>query len=485
MTPKVLLRHCATYDPKRIKEILLEGMDILEVHPTGRILVKPNLVMPHARFFAGCYTRPEFMDGLLDALKTRGNGITDLAVGERAGITIPSRYAFAEAGYPRILRKHQVRAEYFDENPSVPIALKHPAALRPLIYIPEAIPRSEFFVNAPKFKIHAWLKVTFSLKNMVGIQDDAHRLIDHNFNLTTKVVDLQEVIQPGLIAIDGIEAGEYSEIAPSSFPLHLIVMGTNPVAVDSVCTHIVGLDPAEVEYIRLAHERGYGPIDLAEIQILGDVSLAEAQQRAEGIRLGGTRVDEFLARSQNLKVYLGPPPQRDYCPGGCPGAVLEATQIVEVFQPRMRDEIRPVSFIIGAYQGEIEARPGEKVIALGDCACWSGKISGIGRQPIAVDIPSVFKSHAQRDLHTAYAKDALRKSTDIILTILRQYRRPVIIVRGCPVPILEVTNILALLGGTANPSMQPAIFPKFVYFVIVSKFMRMFNRMARKTGAKS
>ena len=57
--------------------------------------------------------------------------------------------------------------------------------------------------------------------------------------------------------------------------------------------------------------------------------------------------------------------------------------------------------------------------------------------------------------------------------------------RGCPVPILEVTNILALLGGTANPSMQPAIFPRFVYFVIVSKIMRMFNRIAHKTGAKS
>lgn len=485
LKPKVILRHCATYDPKRIKEILLEGMELLGVHPTGRTLVKPNLVMPHARFFSGCYTRPEFMDGLLGALKARGSEITDLAVGERAGLTIPSRYAFVEAGYLPILHKHQVRAEYFDEKPSVPFALKHPAALRPLIYVPEAIPRSEFFVNAPKFKIHAWLKVTFSLKNLVGIQDDAHRLIDHNFNLTSKVVDLQEVIQPGLIAIDGIEAGEYSEIAPSSFPLHLIVMGKNPVAVDSVCTHVVGLDPTDVEYIRLAHERGYGPINLAEIEILGDVSLAEAQQRARGIRLGGTRVDEFLVGSQNLKVYLGPPPQRDYCPGGCPGAVLEATQIVEVFQPRMRDEIRPISFIIGTYQGEIKTRPGEKVVALGDCACWSGKIYGERRQPVQVDIPSVYKPHSQRDPRTAYAKDALRKSTDIIMTMLRQYRQSVIIVRGCPVPILEVTNILAFLGGAANPSMQPAIFPRFVYFVIVSKLMRMFNRIARKTGTKA
>jgi uncharacterized protein (DUF362 family) len=475
MIPKVILKHCESYDPQRIKAILLDGMDELGVRPQGRTLIKPNLVMPHKRYFSGCYTRPEFMDGLIDAIKTRGEGITDLAIGERSGITIPSRYAFAEAGYLPVLRKHRVRAEYFDEKPSVQFPLKHPQALRSFVYIPQAITKSDFLVNAPKFKIHAWMKVTFALKNLIGIQDDAHRLIDHDFTLPSKIVDLQEVIQPGFIAIDGIEAGEYSEIAPSSFPLHLIVMGINPVAVDAVCTHIVGLDPLDVEYIRLASARGYGPIDLDEIEILGDVPLAEAQKRAEGIRLGGVRVDQFLEKSRNLRVYLGPPPQRNYCPGGCPGAVLEAIQIVEVFQPKMREEIRPLSFIIGGYQGEIIPQPREKIVALGDCACWSGTINGF-----QVHIPSIYKPHSQRDPHKARAKDALRKSIDIMATILRQNRQPVVVVRGCPVPVLEITNILSLMGGTTNPSMNPDILPRFVFFVFLSKIMRTFNRITRK-----
>lgn len=475
MRSKVILKHCASYDPEGIETILLAGMDALGVRPQGRTLVKPNLVMPHPRHFAGCYTRAEFMDGLLGAIGDRSEKITDLAVGERSGITIPSRYAFFEAGYPRVLRKHGVRAEYFDEQPSVPVPLKNPAALRPFVYIPEAITHCDTLINAPKFKIHAWLKVTFALKNLIGIQDDAHRLIDHDFTLTSKIVDLQEVIQPGFIAIDGIEAGEYSEIAPSSYPLHLIVMGTNPVAVDSVCTHIVGLDPAEVEYIRLAAERGYGPIDLEAIEILGDVSLAEAQQRTRGIRQGAVRVDQFLGENSNLRVHLGRPPERDYCPGGCPGAVLEATQIVEVFQPEARKEIRPLSFIIGAYQGTIQPQPGEKVVALGDCACWSGAIDGE-----QVNIPSIYKSHAQRDPHQARAKDALRKSIDIMIAMIRQRKSTVMVVRGCPVPVLEVTNMMALLGGTVNPSMQADILPHFMYFVLLSKFMRFLNWIGRK-----
>ena len=89
-------------------------------------------------------------------------------------------------------------------------------------------------------------------------------------------------------------------------------------------------------------------------------------------------------------------------------------------------------------------------------------------------------SHAQRNLPKAHSKDALRKSIVIIATILRQRRQPVIVVRGCPVPILEVTNIFSLLGGTVNPSMSPDIMPRFIFFVILSKIMRMFNQITLK-----
>jgi hypothetical protein len=69
---------------------------------------------------------------------------------------------------------------------------------------------------------------------------------------------------------------------------------------------------------------------------------------------------------------------------------------VEVFQPRAREEIRLLSFLVGAYQGQIHPKTGEKVVALGDCACWSGEIEG--KQ---VDISSVYKPHLLRDLSQA------------------------------------------------------------------------------------
>ena len=468
MRQQVILSHCDEYDPQRIATILSEGMAALNVQPHGHVLVKPNLVTPHRRFFAHSFTRPEFMDGLLQAVRAHGADITGLSVGERSGMGIPSRLAFANAGYLPVLRRHRARVVYFDEEPSVPIRLNHPQALRSLIYVPRPVTRCEFLVNAPKFKAHSLLKVTFALKNYIGLQDDAHRLIDHDHKLAVKIADLQEVVSPGFIALDAIVAGEYCEMAPHPFPLGLIIMGVNPVAVDAVCTHIAGLDPAEVNYISLAAERGYGPMDLAEIDVTGDVTLGEAQMRARGFRLTLDRVDRYLNGRSNLTAYVGPPPDADgYCSGGCPGALLETTQVLEAFQPDVLYQVRPMSFIIGAYQGEIKPREGEPVLALGDCAQWSGQICGQ-----KVEIGSVYVPREQRDPHRAQAKDAAGKVLGALANLLGQRGQAVIRVRGCPVGVMELSMYFSLLGKTASPNLHPQVFPSFSYHYIIHKIAR-------------
>ncbi|MBT7888400.1 MAG: DUF362 domain-containing protein [Deltaproteobacteria bacterium] len=90
---------------------------------------------------------------------------------------------------------------------SVPFQLKHPDAPREEIYVPRAISETDFLINLPRLKAHPWTRLTMSLKNFIGIQDDAHRLIDHNQFLEHKIADLQEVIQPRFIAMDAIVAG--------------------------------------------------------------------------------------------------------------------------------------------------------------------------------------------------------------------------------------------------------------------------------------
>jgi uncharacterized protein (DUF362 family) len=325
---KVILRHCEAYDPKVIQKIVREGMETLGLRPHGRTLLKPNLVAA-GELFEHAHTRAEFIEGVLLALKDRDEGkTTEIAVGERCAITIPTRLVYAESGVDKVIERTGVKRYCFDEVPQVEIPMTHEGRLRDSMFTPEPIAKADFFVNCPKLKAHPWTTVTFSMKNYIGIQDDRHRLIDHDHALNRKVADLQYIIQPQFIAIDAIIAGEGRMLTPIPRKLDLIVMGNNQVAIDSVCCRIIGVDPHGVEHIQLAHERGFGPIEDRDIQISGDVTVEVAKQRAKGFQVGLIRVEKYFEGTSIFAYSGGAPGQDDssYCWGGCPGVMEEVIE---------------------------------------------------------------------------------------------------------------------------------------------------------------
>ena len=450
---RVVLSHCDAYDPDRIRQLIRAGMQELGLRPTGRTLVKPNLVIALRGVFDHAFTRPEFIDGLLGALRDRSEGgMTDLTVGERGGITMPTRMIFSQAGYKPVVRKHHAGVSFFDEVTQVPFTLTHPDRLRDLIFVPEPLTQIDFFVNAPKFKAHPWTTVTFGAKNYIGIQDDRHRLIDHDHRLDEKIADLQEVIQPQFLAIDAISAGQDRMLTPTPFPLNLIIMGDNQVALDTVCCHIIGLDPHDIDHIRLCGERGYGPLDLDDIEISGDITLAEAQKRGEKFRVGLIRVEDYFKESP-ITALAGPPPEperTDYCWGGCPGALEEAIEIIREFQPGVYDTMRPMHIVFGAYDGPLEPEEGEKVVFMGDCACWKGKLRG---EP--VDVPSIYVERGHKNPHHASMTDIFVKMIKVYWAMFKQRNTPYLRIPGCPVSVAEQVLALASYGRTSNPYFHP------------------------------
>jgi len=66
---KVLIMKCDAYDPGRIAGLIKEGMEELDVKPTGKIRLKPNVVVAHPETFPYAFTRSEFLDGALAAVK--------------------------------------------------------------------------------------------------------------------------------------------------------------------------------------------------------------------------------------------------------------------------------------------------------------------------------------------------------------------------------------------------------------------------------
>jgi uncharacterized protein (DUF362 family) len=446
--PKVILRRCTEYDPARIEQIVREGIEELGLRPSGRVLVKPNLVAA-GPLFPHAFTRPEVGEGVLRALRDAGGAaIRELAAGERCGITVPTRVAFRESGWDAMLQRvsngGRVKRYCFEEEQQVEIPLTHPRRLRDYVFTPEPVARADFFVNAPKLKAHPWTTVTFSLKAYIGLQDDRHRLIDHDHKLDEKIADLQHIVQPQLIVIDGITAGEGRMLTPTPFPLGIIAIGNSQVAFDAVCCAIVGVDPATVPHIRLASEYGLGRLDLSSIDISGDLTLDEARARARGFKVGLIRVEKYF-EGTNITAYAGPPPASeagDYCWGGCPGAIEEAIEILRVFDQETDRKLPRIHVVFGKYAGGIDARPGEKVVFIGDCADWRGTLHG---KPIAIE--SLYRDRSTLDPHTAKAQDIFVK----LAGAKRKLAGDVIRLEGCPVSVAEQVLALVSLAGLRNP----------------------------------
>src|SRR5580658_9724312 len=452
--PHVIIRHCDAYYSDRIRAILREGRQEMKIVPKGRTLVKPNLVCA-GEMFPHAHTRAEFGEGLLLALQDVGSDtMTELAVGERCGITIPTRYVFKHSGWDAaISRVEGVKRYPFEEVPQVEIRYTHEKRLRDYVFTPEPVAKADFFVNAPKFKAHPWTTVTFSMKNYIGIQDDRHRLIDHDHRLNEKIADLQYIIQPNFIAIDAIIAGEGRMLTPKPFDLGLIIMGNNQVAFDAVCCAIIGLDPRTIDHIRMASERGFGTMDLDKIKITGDVSLTQAKERARGFDVGLIRVEKYFEGTA-ITAYAGPPPKNehtDYCWGGCPGAIEEAIEILRTYDAECDKKMPRMHIVFGAYDGPIDAKPGEKVVFIGDCATWKGKIGDK-----LVSIENLYKDRSTKDPYNAPTNDIYAKIKDVTFALAGTRKDPYVRLEGCPVSVAEQIFALVSLGGAKNPYLDPA-----------------------------
>jgi len=471
--PTVILRDCPTYDTNAIASIIGDALDSLDLRPHGKTLVKPNCVASGDKF-PHAYTRPEFLEGVLSAVNARAVPNTSVQLGERCGITVPTRYAYREAGYYPMLERVGVEPVHFDEVGQVEIPLSHETRLRDSIYVPEPVASADFFVNCPKFKAHPWTTVTFSMKNYIGIQDDRHRLIDHDHKLNEKVADLQYVLQPQFIAIDAITAGEGRMLTPIPFDLGLVIMGNNQVAFDAVCCHIIGVDPLSVDHIRLAHENGFGPVDLDAITIEGDVTLQQAKEKASGFRVGLIRVEEYF-EGTNITAHAGPPPDGDsddYCWGGCPGAMEEAIEIMRLFDTETDEKMPQTHIVFGAYEGEIDASPDDKVVFIGDCTSFSGDIAGT-----SVNIGSVYVDRSEKDPLDAKGADIFAKIASVEREWFRTRDDAVLEVRGCPVSVAEQVLLLVKLGRLKNPYFDRSQALGFTNCYLSARTQRLLRRL--------
>ena len=72
---RVYLGACPSYEPVQIQNVIREGLTHLSfsLPASGRIVIKPNLVMAHPKIATDSYTRPEIIEGILANLSIHHN----------------------------------------------------------------------------------------------------------------------------------------------------------------------------------------------------------------------------------------------------------------------------------------------------------------------------------------------------------------------------------------------------------------------------
>lgn len=473
MKHKVIIMRCNDYDPCRIAGIVKHGMEKLRAKPYGKTLLKPNCVIAHPQLFPHAATRKEFLEGVIMAVKEMGNAVEELAVGERSGISIPTRFCFKKAGYEEAISKHRVKTYYFDETGDVEVRLHGEHRLRDAIFVPKPIAQCDFFINLPKLKAHPWTRITAGLKNLIGIQDDRHRLIDHNSFLEHKIADLQEVVDQGFIAVDSIEAGQKMMLTPTPFHIGAIVMGTNSCAVDTVCCHMINVDPGDVIHLRLASERGFGPSSLDEIEVAGDFPLAEVSEKCRGFELFMQHIEDSFNGKGNITCTVGSFPEAhstDYCWGGCPGALQESIHIFKMYFPDILQRIKKLRYVVGKVEGPLNLAPDEKVIFAGDCTSWEGEIDGQH-----VKIESSYKTTSQVELNNMPSTDMVVRIMAPLIQCLFNSSRYVH-AKGCPLSVAAHVNYLSSLGQIKNLNFDTRNLVPVNVAYLQMRVHRLFNR---------
>ncbi|TRO50568.1 DUF362 domain-containing protein [Candidatus Bathyarchaeota archaeon] len=136
--------------------------------------------------------------------------------------------------------------------------------------LPETALNADYFINIPKIKTCAHTLVTLGIKNLYGIFQRKQKSKLHK-HLDKILPFLAKTIRNDLIVMDGINCMEGNgPIVGNPVCMNLVLSGRNVAAVDAVCSHLMGYDPAEISHIALTSKQGVGPIDMDSIEVVGE-----------------------------------------------------------------------------------------------------------------------------------------------------------------------------------------------------------------------
>lgn len=363
----VYVASCRDYDPEAIAEHVRAAASTLGVAlpASGSAILHASIPFSHHRFAPDARTHPEVIDGVARTLAG-----TSLTLGGQSLPGLPTRFSLGTAGYRDLTRRIHAGLAPFDERPFQAVAV--PGA-------PDGVPieisrvwlGASFRVAVPRLMGSTFMPFSGALLHSLALLPQRTQSTNHHL-LPELLLPIATAAKPDLIVVDAIQATHKGgEISGEAVDLGLLVIGTDPVAVDLVCAAAYGVPDAEMAFV--AGPAGEAAVKtVGDVEIVGDVDLAELRRR-------GSRVERMDPNPENypLPKKLTVVRSDKSRLAGSAGSLTEALAVIER-AGWSYEKSRQVALVLGAVD-DIPKGTTDKstVIFIGDTA--RGETEGYSR----------------------------------------------------------------------------------------------------------
>jgi uncharacterized protein (DUF362 family)/ferredoxin len=228
------------------------------------VLIKPNIIREEPSYM-GTTTNIGVIKATAKIVKEAG---AIPVVGEASGNQYDTEAIFESLGIREELG--DVKVLDLDQDEIVYVKIEGAKALKEVGVAKTAL-EADFIIDLPLLKTHMTTGITIGMKNMMGVLPQREKWKMHMSGLHQAIVDLNRLVKPGLVIVDGITGMEgLGPTIGTPVQMNLILAGNDVVAVDSVGAAVMGFTPEEIEHLALAGKDGLGVNDLREIEVRGE-----------------------------------------------------------------------------------------------------------------------------------------------------------------------------------------------------------------------
>jgi uncharacterized protein (DUF362 family) len=220
-----------------------------------RVLIKPNLV----EFVSGVpvHTEAAVLAAVVELFEKLG--AAEIIIGEGPGHRRDALFLAEEAGYQAAVPRFEAR--FVDLNRDDVAHVREFADTAGGIYLPRTALAADLVVSVARMKTHHWAGATLAMKNLFGVVPGAlygwPKNYLHQVGIGRSVAGLSRIFPRSFAIVDGIVGMEGNgPVQGRARPCGVLVMGRDLTAVDATCCRIMGIDPTQIEYLRLASSLG-------------------------------------------------------------------------------------------------------------------------------------------------------------------------------------------------------------------------------------